>query len=140
MKILLAGLFFSVMALATEIKVGDIVYGFNGSDLVGTVNSVGDGEAEVTWTMMDGEPYGLDQAYTWKIENLSRISKCHTDICSGDIVSGVNNAGITLEGKAFRVFENGLVEILWNKVDGKETPFSTYYYWKSTSLTRIENP
>ncbi len=138
MKILLFSLVLTVFTFASEIKVGDVVFGSNvDHDMVGTVNSVGTGAAEVTWTMFDGEPYGLDAAYTWNIENLHKITRCHNDICSGDIISALNGDGESLEGQANRVFENGIAEIQWNKSGGKAVNFGRYNYWNTRSVKLV---
>ncbi|MEN9722598.1 MAG: hypothetical protein RJB38_584 [Pseudomonadota bacterium] len=122
----------SAVALAASgICTGQIVYGNNGSDLVGQVTNVFGKKAEIRWQLLDGQPYSGNLSY-WDTEDLSAQTRCFGSVCEGNTVYG--NNGSDLVGTANRVFENGKVEVKWALLDG-QSDTGGFSYWNAASLS-----
>lgn len=129
-------MFFSTV-FAGNIQVGQTVYGNNGSNLVGTVKAIYGEKAEILWRLENGVPHDFDKLFYWPCKLLSESVQCYKDLCNGDEVYA--NNGNELVGEVKNIFSNGIIEIEWTKLNGRDYDFYKVFYWKREQVTKKIN-
>jgi len=112
-----------------------IVYGNNGNHLSGSVEVLFEnGVTSILWQRINGAPVQAQTYSFWPTDKLSRRVEILDQFQRGDTVYG--NNGNHLVGGVLDIFENGIVEVLWQYINGQPISTQNASYWPHHKLTK----